>query len=581
METNIELVTITDNILEGYRHTERKNQRAALFVHGFTGKSHTAWEAAGNACKDTKKTFFRLIAYDPDLADYDVFTFSYRTTFLRGSPIENLAKQLRAQIDVLLSESRRVGRDYHLVAIAHSMGGLVCMQYIIDCLQDHEPPPLLGVILYGTPTTGTEVVKIAKLMFSVMGLSTPILGWGLSLLSKTQRQIEDLGTASDFLKRLHDQWSLRVVNGGHTSVDKSGRMWLPVRVVTGEDDWVVSEASGKGVYGAIDWHTLPYQHVALVKPSSVTDERYRPAKTFLQAYRQGQRPEVLSRIWEISQSIWQTHSCKMIRDLKFNANIHFCSEQPVDRVLIEGGFSPCRVRCQYRTVLEISSIRVAVSFGPVGSIRIWEAKPEPAYVHQLLVDTIPQEDRNRVTKSIYQILDQRDPAKAWNTLFAQLAVSINEIPLTPGEIAPPPNTASGPPVPSQGWLSRSYVLPPEKHELVGEEVALDLVYESVVPNALSSFRFFFKWLTQACRCSLTVHDDLDYFVTSQNFAQGQKVEVVEEPPSIDRHSVLVTSEDVLLPGSSVQIRWQRKAQMDSEKTEQPKSGGRFSQPERS
>ena len=56
------------------------------------------------------------------------------------------------------------------VLVAHSLGGLVCMRYVLSRLARGEPPPVRGLLLYATPTTGTLLVNIAH------DLGIPLLG---------------------------------------------------------------------------------------------------------------------------------------------------------------------------------------------------------------------------------------------------------------------------------------------------------------------------------------------------------------------------------------------------------------------
>ena len=183
------------------------------------------------------RSFLELILHDENLYDYDVFSFRYRSKYIRGAPIENAAKQLYSAIETLA--------PLNIVLIAHSMGGLVCMRYILDRLELSEIPPITGLLLYGTPTTGSELVNVAKLVGFGLGVRLPIIRGLTNLFFRGQRQVADLARGSEFLARLHDGWALRVVNGGHEKAG-TGRMWLPTRVVTGEDDTLCRKPQGRG-----------------------------------------------------------------------------------------------------------------------------------------------------------------------------------------------------------------------------------------------------------------------------------------------------------------------------------------------
>lgn len=73
----------------------------------------------------------------------------------------------------------------------------------------------------------------------------------------------------------------KAVNGGNFYLDPRNRIWIPVKVVTGNDDWVVPEASAKGFYGDTDWFNVDRSHIKLVKPSGTADVVYQHTATFL------------------------------------------------------------------------------------------------------------------------------------------------------------------------------------------------------------------------------------------------------------------------------------------------------------
>src|SRR5580704_988305 len=109
--TDLEKITLTDNVLKGYRHIGRTNKRAILFVHGFTGNWDDTWKA------NKAVAFPDLIFHDPEFVDFDVFIFQYRSTWFKASPIQNIAMQLRSQIDYLRSSAQTVNSNYEIVIL--------------------------------------------------------------------------------------------------------------------------------------------------------------------------------------------------------------------------------------------------------------------------------------------------------------------------------------------------------------------------------------------------------------------------------------------------------------------------------
>ena len=545
------------SILSGLRHKQRTNRRAVVFVHGLIGDPKSTWTSPAGV------DFLELIATDKDLVDYDVFRFGYESRFLSGSRIENVAKQLATEIQGNL-------KDYQIVLIAHSMGGLVCMRYVQDQLERHRPLPVVGLLLYGTPTTGTELVTMAKrfgLVLELTGVS--FIGRAFSLFLKRHRQLEELATASEFLQKLHDGWSLRVVNGGHSDLRDDERAWLPVRVVTAEKDFFVPEPSAKSFYGEVDWHPVAVGHVGLVKPESREDVRYQRARDFLRICRRAKSPRVLSQIWKASQAVWKRHKGKLIRDWNYRVNIHGGNETPVAPRLESAGFSPCAVECSYKTILDQTDVRIGISLGQIAAIQLWSKGSQqdeaglatrPAYVHGLFVETYPEIEQQSIYDALNQVLLHQEAVASWRTLFPKMTVSISAE-SHPSEILVPESEIAA----EEGALLRTFPLPAKFAHLIGEEITLRIRYESVVPRSLPSFHVIFPWLTEGCGCTVIVHGRMEYFVTIPHLIGDPQVSIVSEAQGSAR-KVLIRSEDLLLPGSSVEIRWQLRAAQTSSKT---------------
>jgi pimeloyl-ACP methyl ester carboxylesterase len=164
-------IVVIKGVLEGYQRTDRSNDRCIVLVHGLTGHRLSTWK------EKSSKGFVELFTQDTQVEDFDVFSFGYRTSYWRGAPINNAAVQLANALNELAQK-----RPYQIVFIAHSMGGLVCMRYILDQLDRGMIPPITGLLLYGTPITGTDLIKVAKLVGFGIG-SRRSVTWPASPLS--------------------------------------------------------------------------------------------------------------------------------------------------------------------------------------------------------------------------------------------------------------------------------------------------------------------------------------------------------------------------------------------------------------
>jgi pimeloyl-ACP methyl ester carboxylesterase len=532
----------TKDTLFRLAHTERRNQRAVLFVHGILGDPDGTWRAKG-----ARQSFPDLIFSDPQLQDYDVFRFEYRTSLTGGDAINDVAKQLHAQI------ANEDLDQYRWVLLAHSMGGLVCMRYILNQVSRGDTPPVLGLVLYGTPMSGSEFVWIAELASWTLDFIIPGVGSMLKYLLGQHRQVQQLAAASEFIQQLGAEWALRVANGGHYSEEPERRAILPLRVVTGTKDGVVSEESAKGTYGEIDWLPMPYDHRGLVKPSTRNDQRYQAAREFLRVCRAAKSPEVQLGCRKVIDSVWKASHGRVISRWKYEVHIHGGHNSSIDAELLEAGFSPCSVKtCSYRTVLDTSEVPIGLTYGSSDDGQSWEA--EPFYVHELVVDEYPESEERILARAIEKVLANDSNEKCWETLFPVIKVSVAE-----GEHALRYDLIPGKATPTEDRLVRNYVLPKEASFLQGQEVLFELSYDSVVPRSLNVFRLFAPWLTYRCEALIIVHDAVRFVGRNQRVFGDRPMHVDAKSRGI-KGKATARTEGLLLPKSLVEFRWQRIAQ---------------------
>jgi pimeloyl-ACP methyl ester carboxylesterase len=537
---------IIKDVLVVRQHTGRENKRCVIFVHGLTGNIIDTWKKD----KLSPRGFVELLLEDRELLDYDIGAFGYRSTPWRGAPIDNAAIQLKDALSNLPAN-----RYDGFVLIAHSMGGLVCMRYILNELQHAPPqPPVEGLLLYGTPTTGSDLINIAKLVGYGIGLKVPLVRSFVNLFLTGQRQVADLATGSAFLSSLLSEWAYRVVNGGHEKAGRQ-RMWLPVGVVTGEDDKFVKEASGKGLYGAIDWVPLSFDHIALVKPEKPNDPRYRRAKRFLEVCRT-QNSQILERIWSASQEIWASRTARVSENLDFTTVIY--DEKSTVETFKElplPGFGGCETLCEYDFILERDEIEFGIS---IGDNSIWDRDNQPVYVHQIGLSLLPSAERDALRSSVDEVLSlPDDDEQVWLRLFPKLAVTMDGIALTPGQIVPqdPRRVAN--------WMLRKYRLPPELEKKIGARVRLKLNYHSVVPLPLSHFVFSSPWIINIAKMvRVVVYGDFEYFVPSYRLVPAARADRTDDVLA-GRGEATFSYDGVLLPGSAMEVRWRRRKQAEA------------------
>ena len=542
MAVDPQTISTTERIRDAlvhYEHRARKNTRCVVFVHGLAGHIHDTWRKD----RTSKDSFPDLVLQDHELHDYDVVLIGYRTTYIRGAPIDNAARQLA----IALAQPQ-LDQYSSLVLIGHSMGGLVCMQYIINELQRSVVPPITGLLLYGTPTTGSDLINVAKLVGYGIGIKIPLVRFAVNIFLRGQRQIVDLATGSEFLARLHTEWAYRVVNGGH---EKAGaqRMWLPVRVVTGEDDMFVKEASGKGVYGATDWQPLKWGHVQLVKPEESNDYRYLAAKSFLQISRRVD-PKILDRVWQASQDIWRFRSARVSERLDLTTVIHDTKDDTrvaVEKKLLQG-FSRCETICAYDVILEKDQVEFGIS---IGDGDVWKRSFLPMYVHQIGLNLLKQEEKDALRSSVDDALANPDDLQVWSRFFSKVEISVDDKRLAEGDFIWPQSTRT-----LANWLLRTYKLPDAMREKVGSKARLKIDYVSIVPLALPHFTFSAPWIVSAATTRVVVFGKFEYFVSSYRLFPSGRAERNEDTMTT-RREVSFSYDGIMLPGSSFEVRWRR------------------------
>jgi hypothetical protein len=257
----------------------------------------------------------------------------------------------------------------------------------------------------------------------------------------------------------------------------------------------------------------------------------------------------------MSQSVWNYHSEKLIKDWRYVVDIHSPVVSSADVALKNAGLSPCLVKCSYKTVLEQPDIKIGISLGKIARAELWRkmrtasAGDQPAYVHGIHVDTLPEVERRKVSDQIIKLLADKDTEASWRLLYPRISVAVSlskdksDIVLAGGEI-----------VSESSSLVRSYALPLTA-PLIGEEVTIKINYDSVIPQAMSSFHISFPWLTQGCSLETIVHGETEYFVWESHLVGDPTKEVASEDQGQLNRFVFKSSQ-LVLPGSRLAVRWQ-------------------------
>ncbi|WP_017690276.1 alpha/beta fold hydrolase [Paenibacillus sp. PAMC 26794] len=224
-----------------------------VFIHGIGGDPYNTWRK-----NPQTKTMIELLGNDPDLKDAEFYSYGYRTGI---KPLQydfkKVAKLLHSDIQANLA-----GKD--LLFVAHSMGGLVVQQYIVDRYESYESADL-------------------KCVKGVVYLSVPFYGSGWAeLLPKkmVNRQIRSLRRKNKDLVQLEENWNKYVYRGGIDKLVDSLKHEISQISFYGVRDQVVVESSSTPLYLGSEVNYVDEDHKSICKIDDKTTV-YKLIRSFL------------------------------------------------------------------------------------------------------------------------------------------------------------------------------------------------------------------------------------------------------------------------------------------------------------
>ncbi len=514
------------------------SDRAVVFVHGYTGTAAETWKAEG-----AEQSFCELLESDPDFADHDVFLFQYKSKGLRPPSIPNVAAQLMYVLEDLRYE--------RIIFIAHSMGGLVVMQGILQSLERGAAGKVAGLLLYGVPMNGVEWAKYAQLFLKAVGLAYPHFNW-LSGVFGGNKQISGLTKDSELIELLTGKWVRRVLNGGDPNIAANQRVAFPVRVVSGNDDWVVKESSARGLYAEIDWINVGEDHIRMVKPADRSAFTYQVATRFLRENRTWMSPALLLKLRSQIDQIWAMREGKTISnwlfDLEFDGTHgHAPAAFPEGKKIGIGltGFSPFHVtRCEYGRTLPGLVVRFGFAVGHITTESVWN--DTFVFLHRLYFSALTPELTTRLESAIRTVLEPGHAETAWETLFDEVQIRVKDTHGGPWHRLVPGTME----IASES-LIREYSLPPEAVHLAGKEAVIQVSFRSVRPSASCDYKATFPWLCDGFTINVTVLGQPRYLLYSSGMRGTATIQSTPQHQS----KLQCSSADLILPGSTLQFEW--------------------------
>lgn len=190
---------------------------------------------------------------DPLLDEYSLDFYSYRSKLIylpmitKLSSFQDLARGLQTEIETFHANREQV------ILVAHSLGGLIARQYVLNCLKEGKKCPVSKLMLFAVPHTGAALANIP----TALGLYHP--------------QISSLCSNSDFLDLQNEDW-IRL------KVEECVSMHY---LVGGADRIVTRDSAFPFMRGSPLSTLVGSNHRSIVEPRDSDDIRYKVVQKFV------------------------------------------------------------------------------------------------------------------------------------------------------------------------------------------------------------------------------------------------------------------------------------------------------------
>ncbi|MDR0267956.1 alpha/beta fold hydrolase [Paenibacillus sp.] len=227
---------------------------SVIFVHGIGGDPYDTWRKDAHS-----KTLIELLKQEPVLREAEFYSYGYRTSLKPWQyDFKTVAELLYSDIQVNLPGK-------HIIFVAHSMGGLVVQQYIVNRYETFDEINLKAVI-------------------GAVYLSVPFHGSGLAELfpkSLANRQIKSLRRKNPQLDLLERNWNKYVYRGGVESLPENLKHNISQIALRGERDRVVARVSSTPLYFGAEVVAVDEGHSSICKVDRDSTV-YKTIREFLQ-----------------------------------------------------------------------------------------------------------------------------------------------------------------------------------------------------------------------------------------------------------------------------------------------------------
>ncbi|MFF2912712.1 alpha/beta fold hydrolase [Paenibacillus sp. NPDC057934] len=236
--------------------SSKDSRLAVIFLHGIGGSPYDTWRKDAHS-----QTLFELLMQEASLREVEFYSYGYRTSIKPWQyDFRTVAELLYSDIQVNLP-----GKD--IIFVAHSMGGLVVQQYIVNRYEAFD-------------NTNLSLVK------GVAYLSVPFHGSGLAELLPSwlaNNQIKSLRRKNPQLIQLEKNWNKYVYRGGIVALPEHLKHEISQIALRGERDRVVANASSTPLCLGAEVIPVDEGHSSICKVDNSTTV-YKTIRDFLQKH---------------------------------------------------------------------------------------------------------------------------------------------------------------------------------------------------------------------------------------------------------------------------------------------------------
>jgi tetratricopeptide (TPR) repeat protein len=138
-----------------------RGREVVVFVHGIFGSGDKTWRNSR-----ATNSWPEIVANDPDLDGFDVFSFAYDSPMIqRSMTLTELGNKLNSDLEIfgILPQRGETNKYDNIVFVTHSMGSIVVRAALTDERKWRDRMPRLLVLL-APPTKGARLAQLGKFL---------------------------------------------------------------------------------------------------------------------------------------------------------------------------------------------------------------------------------------------------------------------------------------------------------------------------------------------------------------------------------------------------------------------------------